>query len=148
MSLIATIYGALLSSSGVGCYVGLDFAGALSYADDIAILAPTPTAMCQLLAICDLNTSEFDIVFNADRSKFVVMASNKRRALYNLMCDCYFFIGGKPLKNLWAISSVPLLEILRMYPVDAIAALAKQTIFFVFQSLRSHGEAQTIQILL
>jgi len=41
-----------LSSSGVGCYVGLDFAGALSYADDNVTLAPTPTGMRQLLAIC------------------------------------------------------------------------------------------------
>jgi len=47
-----------LSSSGVGCYVGLDFAGALFYADDIVVLAPTPTDMRQLLAICD---SEFRI---------------------------------------------------------------------------------------
>jgi hypothetical protein len=88
-----------LSSSGVGCYVGLDFAGALSYADDIVILAPTPTAMRQLLAICDSYASEFDIVFNADKSKFLVVASYKRRAMYNLMCDCHFSIGGKPLEN-------------------------------------------------
>jgi len=88
-----------LSSSGVGCYVGLDFAGALSIADNIVILAPTPTAMRQLLAICDSYASEFDIVFNADKSKFLVVAPNKRRALYNLMCDGQFFIGGKPLEN-------------------------------------------------
>jgi len=59
-----------LSSAGVGCYVGLDFAGAFFYADDIVILAPTPTAIRQLLAICDSYASEFDIVFNADESKF------------------------------------------------------------------------------
>jgi len=81
-----------LSSSGVGCFVGLDFVGALFYADNIVILAPTPTAMRQLLAICDSYASEFDIVFNADKSKFLVMAPNKQRALYNLMSDCQFFI--------------------------------------------------------
>jgi len=27
------------------------------------------------------------------------VAPNKRRACYNLMCDCQFFIGGKPLEN-------------------------------------------------
>jgi len=88
-----------LSSSGVGCFVGLDFAGALSYADDIVLLAPTPTAMRQLLAICDSYASEFDIVFNADKSKFLVVASYKRRAMYSVMCDCHFSIGGKPLEN-------------------------------------------------
>jgi len=88
-----------LSSSDVGCCVGLDFAGALFYADDIVIMAPTPIAMHQLLAICDPHASEFDIVFKADKSKFLVVAPNNRRALYNLMCDCQFFIGSKPLEN-------------------------------------------------
>jgi len=52
-----------------------------------------------LLTICDSFASEFDIVFNADESKFQVVAPNKRRALYNLMCDCQFFIGGQPPEN-------------------------------------------------
>jgi len=52
-----------------------------SNADDIVILAPTPTAMIQLLAICDSCASEFDIVLNADKSRFLVVAPNKRRAL-------------------------------------------------------------------
>ena len=55
--------------------------------------------MRQLLAICASYASEFDIVFNAAKSKFLVVASNKRRALYSRMCDCQFFIGGKPLEN-------------------------------------------------
>ena len=53
-----------LSLAGVGCYVGLNFVGALAYADDIVLLAPTPTAMRKLLAICDSYASEYDIVFN------------------------------------------------------------------------------------
>ena len=31
-----------LASGGVGCYLGLHFIGALAYADDIVLLAPTP----------------------------------------------------------------------------------------------------------
>jgi len=65
----------------------------------VVILEPTPTAMRQLLAICDSYASAFDIVFNADKSKFLVVAPNKRRALYNLMWDCQFSIGGKNLEN-------------------------------------------------
>ena len=45
----------LLASAGVGCYVGSYFVGALAYADDIVILAPTATAMrrlCDLRRIC------------------------------------------------------------------------------------------------
>jgi len=94
-----------LSSSGVGCYVGGRhcYFGAYSY------------CYASLLAICDSYASEFDIIFNADKSKFLVVAPNKRRALYNLMCDCQFFIGGKPLENvkqythMGHILSVPLL---------------------------------------
>jgi len=76
-----------LSSSGVGCYVGLDFAGALFYADDIVILAPTPTAMRQLLAICDSYASEFDIIFNADKSKFLVLTLFFCKLFDNVVLD-------------------------------------------------------------
>ena len=41
-----------LSKSGVGCYVGNNFVGALAYADDIVLIAPTATAMRKLLSIC------------------------------------------------------------------------------------------------
>jgi len=40
-----------LSKAGVGCFIGLHFVGALAYADDIVILAPTASAMRKLLAI-------------------------------------------------------------------------------------------------
>jgi len=42
-----------LSESGVGCYMGDNFLGALGYADDIVLIAPSPSAMRKLLAICD-----------------------------------------------------------------------------------------------
>ena len=34
-----------LSSSGVGCYIGINFVGALAYADDLVLIAPTATAL-------------------------------------------------------------------------------------------------------
>ena len=43
----------LLSKAGVGCFMGPNFAGALAYADDIVLIAPTPTALCKLLSICE-----------------------------------------------------------------------------------------------
>jgi len=36
-----------LSLSGIGCYIGLNFCGALGYADDIVLIAPTASAMCR-----------------------------------------------------------------------------------------------------
>ena len=34
-----------LSESGVGCNMGEDFLGALAYADDIVLIAPSPSAI-------------------------------------------------------------------------------------------------------
>jgi len=41
-----------LYNSGVGCYIRNNFVGALLYADDIVLIAPTATAMRKLLSIC------------------------------------------------------------------------------------------------
>jgi Reverse transcriptase (RNA-dependent DNA polymerase) len=38
-----------LSKSGVGCYIGSNFVGALVYADDVVLIAPTATAMCKII---------------------------------------------------------------------------------------------------
>ena len=61
-----------LAQSGVGCFIGFNFVGALAYADDIVLIAPTPSsAMRQLLLICDMYAVEYDIMFNANKSKFM-----------------------------------------------------------------------------
>jgi hypothetical protein len=88
-----------LSDSGVGCYIGLNFVGAFAYADDIVLLSPTPSAMRKLLRICDSYASNYDIIFNADKSKFLVIVANRWRSLSKSMNDCYFSIGGKPIEN-------------------------------------------------
>ena len=41
-----------IRESGVGCYIGHVFVGALAYADDVTLLAPTPQAMRHMLKIC------------------------------------------------------------------------------------------------
>ena len=88
-----------LSFSGVGCYVGLNFAGVRAYADDIVLIAPSPTAMRKLLAICDSYALEFDIVFNAEKSKFLVVSSPKRRHIHSALCGSRFVIGGNLIEN-------------------------------------------------
>ena len=93
-----------LSSAGVGCYLGLQFVGALAYADDIVLLAPTPYAMRKLLQICDTYAAEFDISFNPDKSKCLVIPAHKRRHLYRAMCNCFFFIGNRRIKNVDSFS--------------------------------------------
>ena len=55
----------MLSKAGVGCFIGCTFVGALAYADDIVLTAPTATAMRKLLKVCDNYAQEYCISFNA-----------------------------------------------------------------------------------
>src|SRR5664279_5406755 len=88
-----------LSNSGVGCFMSLNFVGALAYADDLVLLAPNPSAMRKLLGICESYAAEFDMKFNPDKSKFIVIAANKRRQFYKDMCKCILNIGTKSIEN-------------------------------------------------
>jgi len=47
------IYIDCIRESNVGCFIGNVFAGALAYADDIALLAISSRAMIHLLLICE-----------------------------------------------------------------------------------------------
>jgi len=128
-----------LSSSAVGCYLGLNFVGALAYADDIVLLAPTPSAMRILLQICDSYAAENDINFNPDKSKFVVIPATKRRHLYNTMCKCCFFVGNKMIDNVDRFSHVGhVISLLHLFLMvmtlsnDVTLLLAKSTMFCAF----------------
>ena len=90
---------AIRFQSKVGCYLGMNFVGALAYADDIIILAPSPSAMRILLQICDSYAAEYDINFNSDKPKFIVIPAHKRRHLYSAMCNCSFDVGNKKIDN-------------------------------------------------
>jgi len=54
-----------LSKSGFGCFIGEVFLGAMTYADNIVLLAPTHRAMRNMPALCDKFASEYHVVFNA-----------------------------------------------------------------------------------
>jgi Reverse transcriptase (RNA-dependent DNA polymerase) len=95
-----------LSLLGVGCFTGLNFTGALADADDIVLIAPNPSAM-KLLAICDdAYAAEYDTVFNADKSKFLVVSAAKRRLFLKDTCDCNFNVGGSAIVNVCRYSHV------------------------------------------
>ena len=42
-----------LEASGDGCYIGHIFYGALGYADDLSVLAPTAQGLARMLKICE-----------------------------------------------------------------------------------------------
>ena len=43
-----------LTKQGISCHWQNYFVGALAYADDVALLAPSPSAFCSMLKICNL----------------------------------------------------------------------------------------------
>ena len=64
-----------LSQSGIGCYVGNVFCGALAYADDIVILAPNKSALSTMLEIAQQCAIELKLQFNGSKSQYVVFRS-------------------------------------------------------------------------
>jgi len=87
-----------LSKAGVGCYVGSVFVGALAYADDLVLIAPSATALRKLLSICDTYAHEYSMSFNAQKSKCLVILPRTRRFLAPLLNDCRFQIGGNNME--------------------------------------------------
>jgi len=58
-----------LSQAGTGCHFGSFFVGALAYADDLVLLAPRANALRHKLRLCDDYVAQFNVVFNANKSK-------------------------------------------------------------------------------
>jgi hypothetical protein len=88
-----------LSKAGVGCFIGCTFVGALAYADDIVLTAPTATAMRKLLKVCDNYAQEYCISFNASETKYMIVKPIKCRILTIGFDQCGFQISGKPIES-------------------------------------------------
>ena len=66
-----------LSESGVGCYWGHMFAGALCYADDLVLLAPCASAPRCMLSICQSYADDHGLLFNATKTQLICFRSCK-----------------------------------------------------------------------
>jgi hypothetical protein len=90
-----------LSDAGVGCYMGDTYVGALAYADDIVLIAPTPSAMNRMLLICDEFAIEYNVLFNASKTKCIYFCPKSRSNLllhrYNV-CDLNFTLNGNAIE--------------------------------------------------
>ena len=60
-----------LQHSGLGCHVGLSYAGAFGYADDIALLAPSLQCLKGMISICEEYARSHCITFNPNKSKLL-----------------------------------------------------------------------------
>ena len=88
-----------LSKSGVGCFIGNNFVGALAYADDIVLVAPTASALRKLLSICGDYATEYCISFNAAKSKCLMVLPKNRRATCSYAKKCSFSINNQQIDN-------------------------------------------------
>ena len=61
-----------LRADGISCFIGKIVAGALVFADDIVLIAPTFRVMRRALSTCDRSVDNFSIVFNAKKSKCLI----------------------------------------------------------------------------
>ena len=60
-----------LKQSGLGCHVGLTYAGAFGYADDIALVTPSLSSLKQMISICEEFAKCHSIVFNPSKMKLL-----------------------------------------------------------------------------
>ena len=66
-----------LADSSVGCYWGHQFAGALGYADNLVLLAPTASALRQMLSICDSYATSHGLVFSTKKTQLICFHSQQ-----------------------------------------------------------------------
>ena len=97
-----------LSNSGVGYYIGTNLIGALAYADDIVLLSPTPAAARKLLSICETYAADYDIKFNAQKSKLLVALLNNRHRQTSHLRTCSSLsidgFDGSPIERVESFS--------------------------------------------
>ena len=83
----------MLEASGVGCYSGGCFVGAVCYADDIVLLAPCASALRVMLNICDTFASSHGLVFNAAKTQLICF---RQRYTHTFLPELIF--NGSKLK--------------------------------------------------
>jgi len=84
-----------LAVSGVDCFIGRLFVGALVYADDIVLLSPTANGI--RLHLCDEFDSDFAVIFNAAKSKCLWFKPRRSYAVYYRNPPC-FMTGGNVIE--------------------------------------------------
>jgi hypothetical protein len=82
-----------LQKLGIGCHIGNIFCGAFGYADDVILLAPTRKTLRLLLDECVSFATEYSLLFNARKSKYLIFNSSTAE------CNGSMTFGGNKLDN-------------------------------------------------
>jgi len=88
-----------LCTAGLDCHIGHMFVGALAYANDLVLLAPTPHATCLMLQFCEEYAKDHDVLLNADKSKCIISRPRGVASGDNLNHDICFSISGNIIEN-------------------------------------------------
>ena len=89
-----------LSETNVGCHVGHKFVGALSYADDLVIMAPTIAGLQTMISVCENYSKEYGITFNASKTVCVAFGVKDTDSLSQVMIDGKHIEWNKTVKHL------------------------------------------------
>ena len=82
-----------LEKSSVGCYWNQHFVGAVCYADDITLLAPSPSALRIMLNTCTQFTTTHSLLFNASKTRLVCFSYSN---FLSFNATSFSFGGQKP----------------------------------------------------
>ena len=66
----------ILKQRNVGCKIGNTFLGVFGYADDLTLLCPTLSGLQEMLNICEDYAKNYNILFNASKSKLMYFGKN------------------------------------------------------------------------
>jgi len=61
-----------LRALNIGCFIGHKFAGVMTYADDVTLMAPTHAATMKMLEVCRDCANDFDVLFNSSKSNVIL----------------------------------------------------------------------------
>ena len=67
-----------LRNSGIGCHIADIFLGAILFADDLCLIAPTRGAMQRMLDMCHSYCTELCLLFNTKKSKSLIFGKANR----------------------------------------------------------------------
>ena len=66
-----------LRQRNIGCKIGATYLGVFGYADDLTLLCPSISGLKEMLKICEDYASDYNIIFNAKKSKLMHFGRNK-----------------------------------------------------------------------
>ena len=68
-----------LEKGGEGCWVGNQFYGAIGYADDLTLLAPTVSSLSKMIKICEEFSNEYNVKYNPDKTVCMLFRTKQHK---------------------------------------------------------------------